>query len=166
MKENPMFNELVEQIACRLQNKNYQLACAESCTGGALAAAITSVAGCSGWFDRGYVTYSNTSKQDCLGVSALTINKHGAVSEECAREMATGLLQNSCADYAIAITGVAGPSGGSDDKPVGCVWFAIADKVNGQLNIIGQRADFDGSRGFVQNSSVEFALRLLLVHIE
>ncbi|MEO1945128.1 MAG: CinA family protein [Candidatus Thioglobus sp.] len=161
-----MFNELVEQIACRLQNKNYQLSCAESCTGGALAAAITSVAGCSGWFERGYVTYSNAAKQDCLGVSASTINKHGAVSEECAREMAAGLLQHSCADYTIAITGVAGPSGGSDDKPVGCVWFAIADKINGQLNIIAQRADFDGSRSFVQNSAVEFALRLLLVHID
>ena len=161
-----MFNDLVEQIGCRLQNKNYQLACAESCTGGALAAAITSVAGCSGWFDRGYVTYSNTAKQDCLGVSALTINKHGAVSEECAREMAAGLLQNCCADYAIATTGVAGPSGGSDDKPVGCVWFAIADKINGQLNVIAQRADFDGNRSFVQNSAVEFALRLLSVHIE
>jgi len=107
-----------------LAEQRLTLACAESCTGGWVAAVVTATAGSSGWFDRGFVTYSNQSKEEMLGVPAATIKAHGAVSEETARAMAAGALERSSAGMALAITGVAGPGGGSPGKPVGTVCFS------------------------------------------
>lgn len=110
------------------RRRGLRLATAESCTGGLLAALLTEIPGSSDAFDRGFVTYSNTAKCEMLGVDSRTIAVHGAVSEEVARAMADGALARSQADIAVAITGIAGPGGGSADKPVGLVWFALASK--------------------------------------
>jgi len=122
----------VEALAARvgeaLAARGVMLATAESCTGGWVAQAITSVAGSSGWFDRGFVTYSNRAKQEMLGVEVHTLESHGAVSEETVRAMASGALARSAAQMSLAITGVAGPEGGTPDKPVGTVWLAWADQ--------------------------------------
>jgi nicotinamide-nucleotide amidase len=116
--------QLAAQLGAILKEKRYYLALAESCTGGMVAQAITSVAGSSAWFDCGFVTYSNQAKMDMLGISAQTLEKYGAVSEETATEMALGCLKNSQAQIAGSITGIAGPDGGTADKPVGTVWLA------------------------------------------
>ena len=130
------------------------MALAESCTGGLMAATCTSVAGSSGWFERGFVTYSNSAKSDLLGVPPSLIECHGAVSEPVVRAMAAGALTHSRAQVAIAVTGVAGPGGGSLDKPVGSVWFgfALASGVTSEL----QR--FDGDREAVRRATVQHAL--------
>lgn len=116
------------QLGHALQKHGYKLALAESCTGGMASAAITEIAGSSGWFDRGFITYSNASKQDLLHVSSNTLAAYGAVSEETAKEMALGVLKHSNADIAASITGIAGPTGGSAEKPVGTVCFAWLNK--------------------------------------
>ena len=115
---------LSEALGQLLSEQGLTLACAESCTGGWVAAVVTATAGSSGWFDRGFVTYSNQAKEEMLGVPAATIACHGAVSEETARAMASGALEHSSAGVALAITGVAGPGGGSPGKPVGTVCFS------------------------------------------
>jgi nicotinamide-nucleotide amidase len=115
---------LAQQVAQALVAKGWMLATAESCTGGLIAATCTGLAGSSAWFDRGAVTYSNEAKTDMLGVPPELIAQHGAVSEPVARAMAEGMLQRSKAHIAVAVTGVAGPGGGSPDKPVGTVWLA------------------------------------------
>jgi nicotinamide-nucleotide amidase len=120
---------LATAVAAQLQLKNRRLATAESCTGGWVSQALTAIAGSSGWFDRGYVTYSNEAKIDMLGVSERSLAEHGAVSEPIALEMACGVLQRSRADIALSITGIAGPAGGSVQKPVGTVCFGWAWKV-------------------------------------
>lgn len=107
--------------------KGFKLATAESCTGGLIAGALTDIAGSSDVFDRGFVTYSNEAKQQMLDVKAETLFKFGAVSEATAKEMAYGAVANSMADVAVSVTGVAGPGGGSDEKPVGLVWFGLAE---------------------------------------
>ena len=135
------------------------LATAESCTGGWAAQAMTAIAGSSAWFERGFVTYSNDAKQEMLGVSALTLKSHGAVSEETAREMALGALLRSKADVSLAVTGVAGPTGGSDAKPVGTVCFAWAMK-NGAVRAETRR--FSGDRDSVRRQSVVRALEGVL----
>ena len=117
---------LVQQVAQALTAKGWMLATAESCTGGLIAASCTDLAGSSAWFDRGAVTYSNEAKADLLGVPPELIAQHGAVSEPVARAMAEGILQRSKAHIAVAVTGIAGPGGGSPDKPVGTVWLAWA----------------------------------------
>lgn len=114
--------ELVRQLAAKLTEKGWMLATAESCTGGMIAAACTDLAGSSQWFERGFVTYSNEAKTEMLGVPAELIAKHGAVSEEVVRAMAEGAIRHSRAQVSIAVTGVAGPGGGSAEKPVGTVW--------------------------------------------
>lgn len=114
--------ELVRQLAAKLTEKGWMLATAESCTGGMIAAACTDLAGSSQWFDRGFVTYSNEAKTEMLGVPAEMIARHGAVSEEVVRAMAEGAIRHSRAQVSIAVTGVAGPGGGSAEKPVGTVW--------------------------------------------
>jgi nicotinamide-nucleotide amidase len=118
--------DLAEKLGAALKARGIKLALAESCTGGMVAEAITSVAGSSAWFDCGFVTYSNQAKMDMLGVSAQTLEKYGAVSEEIATEMVLGGLKNSHAQIAGSITGIAGPDGGTTDKPVGTVWLAWA----------------------------------------
>lgn len=151
--------QLVVQLASRLLQNQSMLACAESCTGGWLAKLCTDLAGSSSWFERGFVTYSNESKQQMLGVSVHTLQQHGAVSEAVALQMAEGVLNKSPADYAVAITGIAGPAGGSDEKPVGTVWFALAGR-NGRRETHCQQ--FAGDRRQVRWQAVVFALQQLI----
>ncbi len=134
------------------------IATAESCTGGLVAGAITAIAGSSAWFERGFVTYSNLAKEEELGVSPSTIERFGAVSEETAREMAEGAVRASSAHWAVAVTGVAGPDGGSSEKPVGTVWFAWA----GPGHLEALRRQFDGDRSAVREASVRVALEGLI----
>lgn len=138
------------------------LAAAESCTGGWLAQSVTAIAGSSAWFDRGFVTYSNAAKQEMLGVPAITLERHGAVSEATARAMAQGALSHSRADWAVAITGIAGPGGGSADKPVGTVCFAWAAREAG---CEAQTVRFAGDRTSVREQSVHHALAGLLARL-
>jgi nicotinamide-nucleotide amidase len=118
--------ELVQQLTDKLQAKGLMIATAESCTGGLVAGLLTELPGSSAWFERGFVTYSNLAKQEMLAVEAELINAHGAVSKEVAQAMALGALSHSSADLSLAVTGIAGPGGGSLEKPVGTVWFAWA----------------------------------------
>jgi nicotinamide-nucleotide amidase len=148
-------NALAERVAAALLKKHAMLATAESCTGGWAAQALTAIAGSSNWFERGFVTYSNAAKEEMLGVRAQTLARHGAVSEETAREMALGALAHSRADVALAITGVAGPSGGSAEKPVGTVCFAWAAKG---ASARAETRRFAGDREAVRRQSVERAL--------
>ena len=145
---------LAKTVGERLKSTGEQLVTAESCTGGWVAQVVTAVAGSSAWFERGFVTYSNASKQEMLGVAADTLARHGAVSEETAREMALGALARSKAGVAIAVTGIAGPSGGSADKPVGTVCFAWADRRGAR----SETRHFSGDRDSVRRQSVVHAL--------
>ena len=140
----------------KCKSKRIVLATAESCTGGGVATAITRISGSAKWFDRGFVTYSNDAKREMLGVSARTLARHGAVSEEVAREMALGALAASPADLAVAITGIAGPTGGSRAKPVGTVWFAWA--ARGQ-SVQSRHFRFPGNRVDVRLQSVLVAIQ-------
>ena len=115
---------LASELGATLAARGWRVTCAESCTGGGVACAITEVAGSSRWFETGFVTYANDIKTAVLGVQQTTLATHGAVSEQVVREMALGALERSGADYAIAVSGIAGPEGGTEDKPVGTVWLA------------------------------------------
>jgi len=139
--------------------RGVRLAAAESCTGGGVAEAITRIPGSSGWFERGFVTYSNEAKQQMLGVSAAAISSHGAVSAQVAAQMAAGALEHSAADASVAITGVAGPGGGTARKPVGLVWFAWAHR-HGAVQARAMR--FSGGRAAVRRQSVAVALQGLI----
>jgi nicotinamide-nucleotide amidase len=150
---------LAHKVAERLKARGATLATAESCTGGWVAQALTAVPGCSNWFERGFVTYSNAAKEEMLGVRADTLARHGAVSEEAAREMALGALERSRAGLSLAITGIAGPSGGSAAKPVGTVCFAWA--ARGTPAEVETR-HFAGDREAVRRQSVEHALEGVL----
>jgi len=149
---------LVDDVAAALLARGWMLATAESCTGGLIAGACTDLAGSSNWFERGFVSYSNAAKTELLGVDPDLIVRHGAVSEPVARAMAQGALQHSKAQCALAVTGIAGPGGGSADKPVGTVWFAWAtpDGVHSEM----QR--FDGDRAQVRSATVQHSLAVLL----
>ena len=147
---------LAAQVGGLLKSHGLMLATAESCTGGGVAQAITDVAGSSAWFERGFVTYSNLSKQQMLGVSEATLIQHGAVSEATVREMVAGALARSTAQVALAVSGIAGPEGGTPDKPVGTVWFAWGLK-NGATH--AQRHQINGSRAEVRAQSVRIALQ-------
>ena len=149
---------LVQQLAAELLARGWMLATAESCTGGLIAGACTDLAGSSAWLERGFVTYSNAAKTQMLGVDAALIAQHGAVSEPVARAMAQGALQHAQAQVALAVTGVAGPGGGSADKPVGTVWFGWA--VNGQ--VISEVQHFAGDRAAVRQATVRHSLQRLL----
>lgn len=146
-----ILSNLSIQLGHALQKHGYKLALAESCTGGMASAAITEIAGSSEWFDRGFITYSNASKQDLLKVSSNTIATYGAVSEETAKEMALGALNHSLADIAASITGIAGPSGGSTEKPVGTVCFAWSTKVGHSTTITEH---FIGNRQEIRHQAV------------
>lgn len=135
-----------------------RLVTAESCTGGWVAACVTAIAGSSDWFERGFVTYSNEAKQELLGVPGATLVAHGAVSGETAAAMAEGALRASRASVAVAITGVAGPTGGSDAKPVGTVWFGFARSSHPALVRLRR---FDGDRRAVRAQAVAYALEFL-----
>ncbi len=151
-------NDLARRVGEALKAKGLRLAAAESCTGGWVAKALTAIAGSSDWFERGFVTYSNAAKREDLGVREATLAQHGAVSEETAREMAAGALERSGAQVALAITGVAGPGGGSVQKPVGMVCFAWAH--GGKIRSETRR--FDGDRESVRRQSVLRALEGVL----
>ena len=148
-------NNLIAELARTLQDRSWMLATAESCTGGMIAAACTDLAGSSDWFERGFVTYSNEAKQEMLGVAADTLVAHGAVSEATAAAMAAGALRHSHADWALAVTGIAGPGGGSKDKPVGTVCFGWA-AFDGRVET--QTLHFSGDREQVRAQSVAHAL--------
>ncbi len=145
----------VEQLARVLIQHNKKLVTAESCTGGWVAKCCTDLPGSSAWFERGFVTYSNQAKFDQLGVDAMVLEKNGAVSLSVAEEMALGALHHSQADFSVAITGIAGPDGGSDQKPVGTVWISWGIKDGGTHSICFQ---FDGDRDAVRRQAVFEAL--------
>jgi nicotinamide-nucleotide amidase len=150
---------LAQEIGQTLTQRELSLTTAESCTGGWTAQVVTAVPGSSPWFERGFITYSNLAKQELLGVPAATLTEHGAVSEATARAMAEGALQHSRAQVALAITGVAGPDGGSPEKPVGTVWLAWAGAGRSTLAELHR---FAGDREQVRRQAVEAALRGLL----
>jgi len=154
---------LAVDVGRALAERKWRLVTAESCTGGLVAGAITDVAGSSDWFDRGFVTYSNEAKVELLGVSPETLARSGAVSEATVREMAAGALARTRADIAVAITGVAGPTGGTREKPVGLVWFAWAVR-GGPVDAESRR--LDGDRAAVRDVSVGIALRGLLARAQ
>jgi nicotinamide-nucleotide amidase len=145
---------LTAQVADQLLSKKLMLATAESCTGGLIAAACTDLAGSSIWFERGFVSYSNAAKTELLGVPTDLIETHGAVSEPVARAMVEGALRHSRAQVAVAVTGVAGPGGGSPDKPVGTVWFGWATPDG----VVTDKRCFDGDRQQVRDATVQHAL--------
>lgn len=150
-------NPTLSALTARLQERGQTVTCAESCTGGLLAAALTSLPGSSAWFGTGFVTYSNEAKQQLLGVKGSTLDFYGAVSEETVREMALGALIAAKADYALSVSGIAGPAGGSEAKPVGTVWFGLATKQR----IQARTAFFEGGRDSVRGQAVQFALDFL-----
>lgn len=154
---------LARRVGARLKKRGLRLATAESCTGGWIAQAVTAVAGSSEWFERGFVTYSNAAKKELLGVRASTLSRHGAVSEETAREMASGALARSRAQIAVAVTGIAGPGGGTRRKPVGTVCLAWARKRAGAQSALRH---FSGGRESVRRQSVAAALQGLLKRLE
>ena len=156
-------------LAKRLLAKGWSLATAESCTGGMIAAFCTELSGSSQWFERGFVSYSNASKHELLGVDWALIERHGAVSEEVARAMALGALRHSRAQVALAVTGVAGPTGGSMDKPVGCVWFAwgVPGSSGPSMGaesawLKSERRDFVGDRSEIRKATVLHAVQTLI----
>ncbi|MDY0330587.1 MAG: CinA family protein [Thiomonas sp.] len=153
---------LAEGVGAAYRLRGWRLATAESCTGGLVSAALTSVAGSSDWFDRGFVTYSNAAKSELLGVDPALFAQVGAVSPEVARAMAIGARQRAGVEVAVAITGIAGPGGGTPQKPVGTVWFGLAwgagDAVHGET----RHALFEGDRARVRLQAAELALRWLL----
>lgn len=148
------YNDEVTLLADLLLQKTWFMATAESCTGGLIAGACTDLAGSSAWFERGFVTYSNEAKSEMLGVDSELISAHGAVSEPVARAMAAGALRRSNTQAAVAVTGVAGPTGGSAEKPVGTVWFGWS--IRGILT--SEKKLFDGDRAAIRQATVRHAL--------
>lgn len=153
--------DLCAQLADLLLGRGWKLATAESCTGGLIAAACTDASGSSRWLERGFVSYSNEAKTEMLGVDAQLIARHGAVSEDVARAMAQGALAHSKAQVAVAVTGIAGPTGGSKEKPVGTVWFGW--NIDGRLH--AQVQQFAGDRAEVRAATVRHALDMLVRYL-
>jgi nicotinamide-nucleotide amidase len=153
---------LAQQLGDWLKQREWMLATAESCTGGWVGEVVTSVPGSSRWYDRGFITYTNQAKRDMLGVTTDVLARHGAVSAQTARAMVVGALANSRAQVALAITGIAGPGGGSEDKPVGTVWFAWAAKDREPVVVVEH---FPGDRGAVRRQAVARALFGLLEYL-
>jgi nicotinamide-nucleotide amidase len=147
---------LARRLGERLLARGWMTATAESCTGGWIAKTLTDVAGSSAWFDRGFVTYTNEAKQDLLGVRTETLAAHGAVSEATVREMVAGALARSRAAVAVAVSGIAGPTGGTPDKPVGTVWLAWGDRDG---TIRAERYRFEGDREAVRRQAVARAIQ-------
>ena len=151
----PTLLDLAADLGVALSARKWIAATAESCTGGLVAGAITDIAGSSEWFDRGFVTYSNEAKIELLGVHPETLARFGAVSEATVREMVAGALERSRADVAVAVTGIAGPAGGTQEKPVGLVWLALATR-NGRVEAASRR--FGGGRAAIRQATVAVAL--------
>ena len=156
--EKEQLTDVNKALAALLIDKSLMLATAESCTGGLIAAACTDLAGSSAWFERGFVTYSNAAKTELLGVPTELIAQHGAVSEAVVRAMAAGAVAHSRAQVAVAVTGVAGPTGGSPDKPVGTVWLGWS--LGGQITT--ECCHFAGDRAAVRSATVSHALTRLV----
>ncbi len=169
MTHNHNTPPLAEQLASALLKHGWMLATAESCTGGMIAARCTDLAGSSQWLERGFVSYSNEAKHDMLGVDPALIAQHGAVSAEVAQAMALGALRHSQAQVSLAVTGVAGPTGGSKEKPVGTVWFAWALPSDTGPTLGSDTAwvktecvHFNGDRASVREATLQHALATLL----
>ena len=152
---------LAREVAARLIASQRKLATAESCTGGWIAKLCTDIEGSSDWFDCGFVCYSNAAKSRDLGISEKLIETEGAVSDVVVRAMAEGAIERTQANVAIAVSGIAGPSGAVPGKPVGTVWFALAYRMEGRLECQGHLIQFDGNRDAVRRQAVEYALNLL-----
>lgn len=152
--------DLARDVLDACTARGIMLATAESCTGGMIVAALTDIAGSSAVVDRGFVTYSNAAKMEMLGVSGTTLDAHGAVSSQTASEMADGALARSQAGIAVSVTGIAGPGGGSADKPVGLVWFGLA--VAGRPAVTEKRVFDDKGRGYIRAQTVQHALEMVL----
>jgi len=148
-------SKLAERVGEALKVQGMMLATAESCTGGGIAQALTDISGSSAWFERGFVTYTNVAKVEMLGVRQSTLDAYGAVSEAAVREMAAGALMHSHADVAVSVSGVAGPTGGTPEKPVGTVWFGWASRNGG---VHARLHQLSGDRAAVRAQSVEIAL--------
>jgi nicotinamide-nucleotide amidase len=151
--------ELARKVGRACKRRKVEIVTAESCTGGGLAAAITRISGSAKWYERGFVTYANDAKKDLLGVSQRTLKRHGAVSEEVAREMAVGALANSRADVSVSVTGIAGPTGAVPGKPVGTVWLCWAARSG---PVQSRRFLFKGGRVEVRMQTVAMALQGVL----
>ncbi|MFK5984848.1 MAG: CinA family protein [Pseudomonadota bacterium] len=159
-------NDLLDELQQKLVPEQKKIALAESCTGGKIAAAITDRAGSSLWFERAYVTYSDQAKMDLLAVKEKTLEQYGAVSEQVASEMAIGCLVHSDCDFSLSVTGIAGPGGGSIEKPVGTVWFAWAAYKNKQILVKSMLQQFAGDRHQIREQSVNYALSQLIEYID
>lgn len=158
---------LAVQVGEVLLAEDMMLACAESCTGGWVAKLLTDIAGCSRWFERGFVTYSNRAKQEMLAVEAALLAQHGAVSKEVVQAMAEGALRHSQASLSLGISGIAGPGGGSKDLPVGLVWFAWLRKTKtGRLQRCCRQRIFAGDREEVRRQAVAYALQGVLTILD
>ena len=155
-------NLMAEQVAHLLRKAGLRMATAESCTGGWIAKTCTDLAGSSEWFECGFVTYSNEAKQGMIGVSADTLEQYGAVSEQVAAEMAQGAVVRSLAEVSVSVTGIAGPGGATENKPVGMVCFGWA--IPGQP-VKTETTRFDGGREAVRAQTVEYALRVLVCRL-
>ncbi|MDZ7752478.1 MAG: nicotinamide-nucleotide amidohydrolase family protein [Gammaproteobacteria bacterium] len=156
-------HHLAAQVGEALKERSARLVVAESCTGGWVGEIITSVPGSSAWFDRGYITYSDAAKQQDLGVSAATLTAQGAVSEAVVREMAEGALARAAAQVSVAVSGIAGPDGGTPDKPVGTVWLAWA-RAGGDTR--AELSNFEGDREMIRKQAVLAALQGVLDMVE
>lgn len=154
-----MVKPVVLEIAALFLKNQWRLATAESCTGGLVASSITALAGSSDWFERGYVTYSNQAKSEDIGVDTHLIEQHGAVSEEVARAMAQGAKQSSRSNVTLSITGIAGPTGGSTEKPIGTIWFAWALHDG---SVVAEKKLFSGDREAIRVQACDYSLARLL----
>ena len=152
---------LSQQVGAALKQLGATVTTAESCTGGWVAKVITDIAGSSAWFERGFVTYSNDAKQQLIGVDGATLAAHGAVSEQVVTQMAQGAQNAAAASYAIAVSGIAGPDGGSAEKPVGTVWFGFAGPAG---KVLARRERFHGDRESVRRQATAYALTTLWQH--
>jgi nicotinamide-nucleotide amidase len=159
---NATLLNMVRRLAAKLLARKQMLATAESCTGGLIAKCITDLPGSSAWFERGWVTYSDRAKRQEIGVAGGLLKRHGAVSEQVARAMARGALQASRTDLSVAVTGIAGPDGGSEDKPVGTVWIAWAWRQPSGVKVVSRRFVFSGTRDAVRRQTAAAAFKGLL----
>jgi nicotinamide-nucleotide amidase len=171
MVSDPELYELAARVAHKLRAAERRIVTAESCTGGWVAKSLTDIPGSSQWFECGYVTYSNAAKMRDLKVAAATLEGFGAVSEQTVREMAEGALRATGANVALAVSGIAGPEGGTPEKPVGTVWFCGAARQGTATDVIAESERFSGERALVRSRAVQHALRLILrldlpVHLE
>ncbi|PHM63420.1 nicotinamide-nucleotide amidase [Xenorhabdus ishibashii] len=163
--DEKILNQLSIELGKRLKQKKLSVTCAESCTGGWIAKVITDIAGSSAYFNRGFVTYSNDAKHEMLGVLPESLAQFGAVSEQVVKEMATGALTVAKADVSVAVSGIAGPEGGSKEKPTGTVWFGFAFYVNENIQVVTYRQHFSGDRNAVRLQAVIFSLKIVLDEI-